>query len=547
MSTERRPMTNEENAMFLDILQEAPLFGHRKSRSLVGSYLYLILLAGYAVLAAGAPWIFHHLHHLTPSLLCCCDVALLILTGIFQQYFVFQVQKIRLQGYYSFSQKLKHVVRLPFAIASYGTAAMLLVIVWDPQISILSTSSLQRFVARYPIIMIAESVCAGFFMSLYIGYVHQYNSVNSRPDVLKSLYSPLQPSSSMDGLRYYEGRLSDQQTALLQYQRENLHFLSEEILSLQEKLSKYEQSDDGSAPQVDLAHLLASRDQELRTLSAEMNQLQTELRLARSLIAERDAEVQRVNNTNSQYIEENERLRAILSEWSMRAANLERALEVERMSNSELQKEVAGGRRKQQMVETCEQPPFMEPPPSSRAEEPPSWDELYKINLMPSELFLKFRKELQGLRVGVNLELYNEPTNDYHAKLVLKPLSPERKWKFIYEPLHQEVRVLSKKIPLTRFLNLQVGVGHNFQMNAMGWKWKLTSCLGGDGVSRIRNKTTLGLTPGVDLRFGWRADFVLPEVTGALGTEEPLFNMSSGRLEASLDRVEAILTHSEYL
>lgn len=33
------------------------------------------------------------------------------------------------------------------------------------------------------------------------GYVHQYNSVNSRPDVLKSLYSPLQPSSSMEGLR----------------------------------------------------------------------------------------------------------------------------------------------------------------------------------------------------------------------------------------------------------------------------------------------------------------------------------------------------------
>jgi hypothetical protein len=54
----------------------------------------------------------------------------------------------------------------------------------------------------------------------------------------------------MEGLRYYEGRLSDQQTALLQYQRENLHFLSEEILCLQEKLSKYEQSDDGSTPQV---------------------------------------------------------------------------------------------------------------------------------------------------------------------------------------------------------------------------------------------------------------------------------------------------------
>ncbi|XP_010541989.1 PREDICTED: uncharacterized protein LOC104815334 [Tarenaya hassleriana] len=345
MSTERRassnPMTEEENALFLDILHEAPLFGHRKSRSLVGSYFYMVLLAGYAILAAGAPWIFRPLQKLIPSLLCCCDVALLIVTGVFQQYFVSQVQKIRLQGYYSFSQKLKHVVRLPFAITAYGTAAMLLVIVWEAEIRFLSLTTLQR------IIMLIEAICAGFFMSIYVGYVHQYNSVNSQPDVLKSLYSPLQPSSSMEGLRYYEGRLSDQQMALLQYQRENLHFLSEEILSLQEKLSKYEESNDGSTPQVDLAHLLAARDQELRTLSAEMNQLQSELRLARSLIAERDTEGQRLCSANNQYIEENERLRAILSEWSMRAANLERALEVERMSSSELQKELAATRRNQ--------------------------------------------------------------------------------------------------------------------------------------------------------------------------------------------------------
>jgi hypothetical protein len=58
-----------------------------------------------------------------------------------------------------------------------------------------------------------------------------------------------------------------------------------------------------------------------------------------------------------QYIEENERLRAILSEWSMRAANLERALEVERMSNSELQKEVASTRRKQMLETTTSEQP----------------------------------------------------------------------------------------------------------------------------------------------------------------------------------------------
>ncbi|KAA8523325.1 hypothetical protein F0562_009748 [Nyssa sinensis] len=340
MSTDRHASSYstspEENTLFLDILHEAPLFGHRKPTSIIGSIFYCFLLAGFVILAVGAPWILHPIGGLISPLLTSCNVFLLIVTGIFQQYLVYQVQKIRLQGYYIFSQKLKHIVRLPFATTAYGTAAMLLVMVWKPHISILSISALLR------IVMLVEAICAGSFMSIYIGYVHQYNSLNSQPDVLKSLYSPLQPSSSLEGLRYQDGgRLSDQQMALLQYQRENLHFLSEEILRLQELLSKYKQSNDGRTPQVDLAHLLAARDQELRTLSAEMNQLQSELRLARSLIAERDSEIQRVRTTNNQYVEENERLRAILGEWSARAAKLERVLEAERMSNLELQKKIS--------------------------------------------------------------------------------------------------------------------------------------------------------------------------------------------------------------
>ncbi|XP_068344567.1 protein FIP1-like [Pyrus communis] len=341
MSTERErqgslPSTSsEDNALFLDIMHEAPLFGHRKSRSLFGSVFYLIILAGYAAVAVAAPWIFQAIDDLIPQLLCSCNVLLLVVTGIFQQYLVSQVQKIRLQGYYSFSQKLKHIVRLPFAVTSYGTAALLLVMVWRPHISFLTLPAILRT------IMVIEAICAGSFMSLNVAYIHQYNSLNSQPDVLKSLYSPLQPSSSLEGLRYHDaGRLSDQQMALLQYQRENLHFLSEEILQLQECLSKYERTNDGSTPQVDLAHLLAARDQELRTLSAEMNQLQSELRLARSLIAERDSEIQQVRTTNNQYVEENERLRAILGEWSTRAAKLERALEAEQISNLELQKKI---------------------------------------------------------------------------------------------------------------------------------------------------------------------------------------------------------------
>ncbi|KAI3495696.1 hypothetical protein L1887_38042 [Cichorium endivia] len=336
MSSDRHAASNsaspQDNNLFLDVSNEAPLCGQRKRTGIMGSIFYCLLLASYAALAIASPWIFRS-EKLISQWLCTSTVVLLIVTGIFQQYMVYQVKKIRLQGYYIFSQKLKHVIRLPFATISYGTCAMLLVIVWEPHINILPISMLLR------IIMVGEVVIAGSFMSVYIGNVHQYNSLESQPDVLKSLYSPLQQSSSLEGLSYYDGgRLSDQQMALLQYQQENLNFLSEEILRLQESLSKYERSSDGVTSQVDLAHLLAARDQELRTLSAEMNQMQSELRLARSLIAEKDSEMQRVHMTNNKYVEENERLRGILGEWSSRAAKLERALEAERMSNMELHK-----------------------------------------------------------------------------------------------------------------------------------------------------------------------------------------------------------------
>ena len=141
----------------------------------------------------------------------------------------------------------------------------------------------------------------------------------------------------------------------------------------------------------------------------------------------------------------------------------------------------------------------------------------------------------------VMVQFYNAPSNEFESKLVLKPLANDRQWKFMYAPLHHDVRLMSKKIPVTNFLNLQVqssspplksfpfallvvdlavfkllqvGVGHSFGLNSTGLNWKLSTCLGGDGLSRIRNKTSLGLCPGVDLRFAWKADYVLPEFDG---------------------------------
>ncbi|CAM0943731.1 unnamed protein product [Alopecurus aequalis] len=307
---------SEEDSMFIDLLHEAPLSGHREPRSIFSGTLYCILLVGYAAVSVSTPWIFVLVPHMISPLLCSANVILLLLTGIFQQYWVHQVRKVRLQGYYEFSQKLKRIARLPFATIAYGTALMLLIIVWQPFLRILSISLLLR------IAIVVEATCAGCFMSLYIWYIHKYNSLNGRPDILRSLYSALQPSSTLEDRRYYDGRLSDQQMALLQYQRENIHYLSEEVLRLQECLSKYQRTDVGNTPQVDLAHLLASRDQELRALSAEMNQVHSELQLARGLIDEKDSEIHRIRVSNGQYVEENDRLRAILGEWSARAAKV---------------------------------------------------------------------------------------------------------------------------------------------------------------------------------------------------------------------------------
>ncbi|XP_078430948.1 protein FIP1-like isoform X1 [Wolffia australiana] len=324
--------TAEENNLFQDVQAEVPLSGHRQRASILGSVMYCFLLAGYAVVAAAAPWIFSFIPKLIPPLLCSCNIFLLVITGFFQQYWVTQVKKVRLQGYYTFSERLRHIVRIPFSIVSYGTAIMLLAVIWRPYIHILSTPTLLRAT------MIVEAFLVCCFKSAYIGCIHQYNSLHGQPDILQSLYSALQPSSSLEDLRYYDsGRLSDQQMALLQYQRENMHYLCEEVIRLQECLSKYKRADNGSIPQVDLAHLLAARDQELRAKSAEMDQVTSELCLARSLIADQDAEIKKIWATNNQYVEENERLRAILAEWSARAAKLERALEGERVSGLELQ------------------------------------------------------------------------------------------------------------------------------------------------------------------------------------------------------------------
>lgn len=44
-------------------------------------------------------------------------------------------------------------------------------------------------------------------------------------------------------------------------------------------------------------------------------------------------------------------------------------------------------------------------PVEGESNEPATLNELYNINVVPSELFFKFRKQIESLRVGLNLEV----------------------------------------------------------------------------------------------------------------------------------------------
>ncbi|CAI5498883.1 unnamed protein product [Closterium sp. Naga37s-1] len=137
---------------------------------------------------------------------------------------------------------------------------------------------------------------------------------------------------------------------------------------------------------------------------------------------------------------------------------------------------------------------------------------------------------------------FSQQVNSANLKLVLKPNITDRKWKVIFEPQRGDIRFLTRKIPIMGLLNLQVGIGHDFKHNATGWKWKLTSALNGNTPSEIRYKHNLPVCPGVDVRVGWNAEYVLPDMHGALGTGEPILGLNVGRLYASVERLEAIFT-----
>jgi len=310
---------------------ELPLLGWQEKADTLVACIYCLLLAVYGMLLVSS-WLPLPLLLSQVALFSVCNLLLLVVTGFLQRHLSAQLKRMQQQGFLKFSVFLMWIVSQPFKIVAYGTGTVLMVVTWG--------TFLQQWgippLLFLRVILLVQIIWMGVLVSVFIYKVHIHNTSHCQPDVVCTLSAVLQGPPTLDDIRYVDsGGLAEQQAALLHYQQDNLQHLSKEILRLQESLSKYEHTQDGNTPQVDLVHLLAAREQELRAIAAERDQLQAEVRLARGFISERDADILRVRAINDQYVEENERLRAMLDEWSSHTAKLELALQTERVLTME--------------------------------------------------------------------------------------------------------------------------------------------------------------------------------------------------------------------
>eukprot|EP00271_Cylindrocystis_brebissonii_P022392 TRINITY_DN8606_c0_g1_i1.p1 TRINITY_DN8606_c0_g1~~TRINITY_DN8606_c0_g1_i1.p1 ORF type:complete len:343 (-),score=56.71 TRINITY_DN8606_c0_g1_i1:1537-2565(-) len=225
----------------------------------------------------------------------------------------------------------------------------------------------------------------------------------------------------------------------------------------------------------------------------------------------------------------------------------------------------------------------------------PWWKDAYRVDYRPKQLIFKFRQETGGIQLGIACKFHRRENDDGdmyqeqgsprpvgHAgglrppfgfehmyspgcwEAVLKPRntcngrsrrSKQSRWKIVYDPQQQDLRVMSAKMVLgTLPLQLQVGVNHNFAARATGVSWQISSPWGVSGSGSppslsggrmaLRRKTVFPLVAGVDVRGAWAAEINLPEVHGSAATgQEAVTGLYVGRLSAWVERVEAIVTH----
>eukprot|EP00897_Mesotaenium_endlicherianum_P001332 jgi/Mesen1/1226/ME000129S00324 len=306
---------------FTDLPAEIPYLG-RVSRwhPLLGLALYaLILLASVVLLvtsATGLLW----LKLVEPvQALVALDVLALVCSGALQCYLCTCLRGYLSRGYLSHSQHMQRLVPLPTCTASAFTALGLLLTLCPYPI---------RILALY-IASMSEMLALGGIAFWILK--EERRAQRSLPDAHVLLTSALSQAEAggyePDGYDYDNIGMRIGDAWLTSGGSLSVH-ASLLVLQLQSRASArgsggHLRGGGGDEAWEDQAELLAAREQEVRALAGEREQLQLELQLARSHAAELQDSLQLLRDNTQKHMDENARLRLMLDEWSARSAQLE--------------------------------------------------------------------------------------------------------------------------------------------------------------------------------------------------------------------------------
>ena len=179
----------------------------------------------------------------------------------------------------------------------------------------------------------AEAACVAGIAFYYARVVLRHNRRRPPPDAYELLGAVSSVHAPLLGRSAVSAGVAEEQAELIRFLQGRVERLNREVLRLQSERPSLAAGGAGEgggrAEALESAERrLRAQEQEVRGLYAEREALGGELRDAQRLQVEREAELARCKGIHEQHLEENQRLRSIIQEWSLRNAKLEHRLAV---------------------------------------------------------------------------------------------------------------------------------------------------------------------------------------------------------------------------
>eukprot|EP00210_Caulerpa_lentillifera_P005504 g5263.t1 len=248
-------------------------------------------------------------------------VLLLVIAGVMEGVIRLQHRRRQSLGYLEFYRQTKKLLPIPFQTAAYSVAALFL-------LKSLSEHSSYNIPEEECMIVVCvlEGMVIVIYDFFYIRRVLQHNQKETLPDASKYLQTPL--TDIPDTRRRRRDVVFDNQVEIIRYLRRQTKRLHEEIMKLRETSVT-----SGGAGELDVQvsiddqkSLIATGEQRIRALKAEVETLKSENEMARERFADLVQDAQKFQLLFDLQRKENQRLRGTLEEWSRRNAKLEARL-----------------------------------------------------------------------------------------------------------------------------------------------------------------------------------------------------------------------------